>query len=423
MTDCTKKPMDIEEKACLETVDPTTPAKVASTLNDETSTAHKITYPDGGYGWINVLASFLVNFFIWGTAFSYGVYLQNYAAEVFPDVPIATLSFIGTSTNGFMSLFGIVTGRLADLFGHRKMMFIGGIVASAGLILASFATEPYSVLLLLAPSTPPNPTHLYFSLPIAISIPSQWFEKHRALATGIAVSGSGIGGLAIAPLVQFIMAILGWHWALRIMGITSLVFLTLAAFITKSSPPPSKRGALFNFTVVKDARFLTLFTIGFFTYCGFLVPYFLMSNYTVFVGGTVTQGALLVGLMSGAGAVGRIATGLLADVFGMINIMFWANFISGVAVLAIWGNAIPVVTAQIFGMQHLATLLGLIFLSSAIPDTTGTPIATWIVQVQGGYMGAIVYTGVTFIIASACTVYLKYLVGARSVDGKVKWTK
>lgn len=212
------------------------------------------------------------------------------------------------------------------------------------------------------------------------------------------------------------------------MGILSFFFLTLAGILARTRFPPPSRGKMFDLSMFKDLKFLALFFTGGFTYFGFLVPFFLMSEYMVYIGGTVDQGALIVGLMNGAGAIGRVLMGLLADKFGRINLLFLANFISGVAVLVIWTQAksfailvvfalvfgyvnklilsillilgnpyqsrlaffglysffsggfislSPVVTAQIFGVQRLASIYGLVTLSAGIPGILGTPIATW----------------------------------------------
>jgi len=63
-----------------------------------------------------------------------------------------------------------------------------------------------------------------------------YFEKWRALATGIAVCGSGIGMLVMAPLSTQLITSLGWRDTLRIHGamvaaciISGLLFRPLPA--------------------------------------------------------------------------------------------------------------------------------------------------------------------------------------------------
>ena len=38
-----------------------------------------------------------------------------------------------------------------------------------------------------------------------------WFEKHRAVAAGLASSGAGIGNLVLPPLLDFLINEFGWR--------------------------------------------------------------------------------------------------------------------------------------------------------------------------------------------------------------------
>lgn len=48
------------------------------TLPDKDSDYNKIEVPDGGYGWVVVFSSFLLNFCTSGASYGYGVYLSYY---------------------------------------------------------------------------------------------------------------------------------------------------------------------------------------------------------------------------------------------------------------------------------------------------------------------------------------------------------
>jgi len=50
----------------------------------------------------------------------------------------------------------------------------------------------------------------------SIVIISGYFERRRALATGIAVSGSGIGMIVLAPFVEWLLEVYGWRGTLLI---------------------------------------------------------------------------------------------------------------------------------------------------------------------------------------------------------------
>jgi MFS family permease len=53
-----------------------------------------------------------------------------------------------------------------------------------------------------------------------------YFEKWRALATGIAVCGSGIGTFLMAPLSTALIEAFGWRGALLIQAGTALFYPT-----------------------------------------------------------------------------------------------------------------------------------------------------------------------------------------------------
>lgn len=56
---------------------------------------------------------------------------------------------------------------------------------------------------------------MYLPAIVAVSI---YFEERRALATGIAVCGSGIGMFLLAPLTDYLLYEYNWNWTLLLLG-------------------------------------------------------------------------------------------------------------------------------------------------------------------------------------------------------------
>ena len=50
---------------------------------------------------------------------------------------------------------------------------------------------------------------------------SQWFERRRSLANGVATAGSGVGGLVYCLLVGWMIERVGVGWAWRVLGIVA----------------------------------------------------------------------------------------------------------------------------------------------------------------------------------------------------------
>lgn len=81
---------------------------------------------------------------------------------------------------------GLFTTPVIQRIGYRATLAIGSILAPLGLILASFATQLWHIYL--------SQGILYgigagLAFSSSVTLPSQWFVKNRALATGLAVSG------------------------------------------------------------------------------------------------------------------------------------------------------------------------------------------------------------------------------------------
>lgn len=92
--------------------------------------------PDGGWGWVVVFASFMVNLIADGITFSFGVIyaeLLKYFGE-----SKAKTAWIGSLFMAMPLLSGPVASFLTDRYGCRKVTIAGSILASIGFIISSF---------------------------------------------------------------------------------------------------------------------------------------------------------------------------------------------------------------------------------------------------------------------------------------------
>ena len=93
--------------------------------------------PDGGYGWMIVVASFIGNFVTDGVQFSFGILLVDLTTHFRSD--FATVAMAGgTLTLSFLT-FGIIATSLVAVFGCRKMFAIGGLLSAASFFASTFS--------------------------------------------------------------------------------------------------------------------------------------------------------------------------------------------------------------------------------------------------------------------------------------------
>ncbi|XP_041251830.1 monocarboxylate transporter 13-like, partial [Onychostruthus taczanowskii] len=72
----------------------------------------------------------------------------------------------------------------------------------------------------------------------ALGAVSRWFPRRRALATGLAVSGAAVSGLALAPLLPLALDSYGWRGALLLLAAVSLHLVAAAALLRPPRAPP-----------------------------------------------------------------------------------------------------------------------------------------------------------------------------------------
>ncbi|ORX96148.1 MFS general substrate transporter [Basidiobolus meristosporus CBS 931.73] len=394
-------------------------------------------FPEGGWGWLVVASSFLIHFIVLGLQYTFGVYQQHYAAIVFPGVKESKISFIGTLGSSILFIFGLVSGRLADMYGFKRIQFLGNVILCGGLIIASFASEVWHLYLSQGVLYGLGGSLCFFP---AVSVPSQWFTKRRGLATGIAVSGGGIGGLALAPITRSLISKVGFRWSLRILGLGGFVLLSIASILLRTRIQSKPNTPILDFLLFRNPRFTVLFLIGMIVSFGYLVPFFFLPNYVLYTGLSVEMGSLLLGLLNGSSALGRVVLGFLADGMGRINSLFLSLFVGTLSIFLLWSFAtgftallcfvllygftaggfvslFPVVASEVnghAGIEKLATVNGFLYVSIGIGSLIGIPIAGVILDASQqyghfSYIPTIMYSGAMMLLGSILAGVLKFL--------------
>lgn len=135
--------------------------------------------PDGGYGWVIVVASFFANMIADGFGFSFGVLFAEFI-EVF-DASRAKTAWIGSIFVAMPSICGPIASALTDRFGCRPIMIAGSVIAAIGCFASAFVNS-IGLLCLTFGIVAGFGLALVF-LP-AMLIVAFYFKEKRAFATG-----------------------------------------------------------------------------------------------------------------------------------------------------------------------------------------------------------------------------------------------
>lgn len=184
--------------------------------NDETDPNDDLSnfeVPDGGWGWIIVAASLAFNIIYDGCSYSFGI-LFTKLLDYFGDTKSNT-AWIGSLFFSVPLLCGPIAAIVSRKLGYRASTMLGGLIASIGFAIGSFANSVLTLVLSYGLISGLGVSIPYFNSTVIVA---NYFNKRRALATGIAECGAGAGTLIFAPFVQYLVSDYGWRGAMLILS-------------------------------------------------------------------------------------------------------------------------------------------------------------------------------------------------------------
>ncbi|XP_030852179.1 monocarboxylate transporter 14-like [Strongylocentrotus purpuratus] len=106
-------------------------------------------------------------------------------------------------------------GLLADKYGHRQVIFVGGVISSLAILASSFATD-FTMLTItygLVGGIGFGLSHMP-----AIVMLSRYFDTKIGTATGLAMSGTGLGTIFMSIVTQYLVDEFGWRGTMMILS-------------------------------------------------------------------------------------------------------------------------------------------------------------------------------------------------------------
>lgn len=175
----------------------------------EQPTTSVVVPPDGGWGWVVMIASFCCNLIVDGIVMSAGGFKEEIAKEF--GASQSAVALVCSLLGGFYLIAGPFVSAMANKWGFRPVTIIGGFIASAAFGLSYFATGVVYLYIVYGVIGGIGFCMIY--IPSVLTV-GYYFEKWRALATGISMCGSGVGTIIFAPLNGYMIGQLGWRGAL-----------------------------------------------------------------------------------------------------------------------------------------------------------------------------------------------------------------
>ncbi len=270
-------------------------------------------------------------------------------------------------------IFGLMTfpaGRISDKYGPSRVVIAGGIILCIGFVLSGFIQSKIQLYITYGVIAGFGGGIIYLP-PIATA--PKWWPDRRALATGFAVVGLGLGSFLMGPLATYLIEApgMGWRYVFWYCGVAMGIMAVGAGLLLKVPPagwkpagwnPPAPPAGTAAPKVVRDwtheesksdSKFWLLYLAYF---CGSFAGLMVIGHLAGFgrdSGLTAMAAAGAVSFLAFANASTRILSGFFVDKIG-IRVYFAATFLlQTIAMLAIFQLG-----SSFYGLGAIAVLIG-----------------------------------------------------------------
>jgi MFS family permease len=387
-------------------------------------------------GWTVVMAAFTVLFALTGSTYSFSAFFAD-LQETFQASRGAVAQIFAIVLCVF-HLVGAVTGPLADRWGPRGLAFFGAAAVGAGFALASLSTVLWQLYLAFGLIG----IGIGFAYVPSIAAVQRWFIRQRGFASGIAVSGIGIGTLIMPLAAALFITWFGWRGAFATLGLFAFVLGGIAALFVYGAPErygmlpdggtsneaakPSEGATLAE--AVRSRTFWLLFVAIFLVAAAQFIPFAHLVVYAEDQGISRGMAVFIFGMVGIGSTAGRLLLGRFADQLGRRRML--ASLYLGVMLTLIWwlvatstwqliifalvfgtcyGGLVamtPAVIVDYFGSRNASGIIGVLYLALAMATLIGPRLAGDAFDLFQSYKLPISLSAVASLLAAAIIMLL-----------------
>jgi MFS family permease len=378
----------------------------------------------------------------------FGVYIKPMEAEF--GWTRGALSGAAAISLLLLGAAGPLVGRLADLWGPRRVIAICLLLLGAGSIGSAFVQALWHVYvtsgILMALGAGG------VALTTGSTVVARWFEGRRGLAMGVAAGGMSAGQLVVIPLATALTLWFGWRASFLWLGVGLLILIfPVGAWLVRNNPEdrglrpygatgPSRTAAQAaaareagRVSVSEAAQWPQFWLLmATFFVCGYtsngmvlthFMPHALDHNFSPL------QASSALGVMGAMNILGTIASGWFCDRFGRrgpLATYYLLRGLSLVFLLYVWNlpslhvwaaifglnyiSTVPpttTLTANIFGRYSVGELTGWIFFSHQVGAALGAALAGWIFEWTGSYANAFLSAALMAVLAAGLAMLIR----------------
>ena len=325
------------------------------------------------------------------------------------------------------------TGALADKYGSKIVVAVGGVLYTIGLLLMAVSSTGWllnlSVGLILGLALSATSFSVLLSAAGRAAPP----EK-RSLAMGIASAAGSFGQFIMLPSTLLLLQNFGWSAALVVSALLIAMIVPLAwmlkapAFVVPNASTNQVQLSFKDILVIaKNHKPFWFLSLGFLV-CGFQVVFIgiHLPGYLIDHGFNATTGTVFLALVGLFNIVGTYTAGWLGGKYSKPKLLMGLYGLRGIAIIAflmlplstvtiysfgvvmglLWLSTVPLtngIVANMFGIKYLSMLSGIVFFTHQVGsffggwlggvnhDVTGNYDLIWLFSIILSVFGVLVH--------------------------------
>lgn len=320
-----------------------------------------------------------------GSVYNYSQYAKN-IMETF-DISKFSADIGFTLIIFFLGMGAAVFGRFVEMF-PKRMSVVSTILFAIGLLLLSLSTYTgFLPLYYIGCSFMGCGTGIGYTAPIKQLLSN--FSNHKGLASGLAITGFGMGKFVAAPMIEGLLATFSLPVVFLLMGLIFLVVMSFSSWLYRPNPAyiSTKYTAIPYRTLIK-AKFLTkeYISVWFMFFINITCGLALISQEkSLFLNAGYTAIAALMAATAIANVGGRFGMSTASDYIGRKAAYHWVASLGIMgAFLCYTQNPILLVAGILMiewnyggGFSCLPSLLAKRFGSSCLSTVHSMTLSAW----------------------------------------------
>lgn len=386
--------------------------------------------PDGGWGWAVLLGCFIITGFSYAFPKAVSVFFKELMLEF--GIGYSDTAWISSILLAMLYGTGPLCSVCVNRFGCRPVMLVGGLLASLGMVAASFCRSVIELYLTTGVLTGLG---LSLNFQPSLIMLNRYFNKRRPIANGLAAAGSPVFLCALSPLGQLLQDHYGWRGGFLILGGLLLNCCVCAALMRPLEAPRAGAGGpgpqrparrLLDLSVFRNCGFIIYAAAASIMVLGLFVPPVFVVSYAKDLAVPDTRAAFLLTVLGFVDIFSRPAAGFIAglpkvrpySVYLFSFAMFFNGFTDltgstasnygGLVVFCVFfGISYGMVGAlqfevlmAIVGTHTFSSAIGLVLLLEAIAVLIGPPSGGRLLDATHVYQYVFILAGAEVLAAS-----------------------